>query len=1384
LRLARRVLALVCVLVLAHATASAQLSGTKTVGGASADYSTIDAAISALTTNGVSGAVTFLINGGTYTPPSGGWTLPAVTGMSATNTVTFKPASGATVTISGTTNDGTAVFTIDGGDYYIIDGSNSAGGTSRNMTIIETSTTYGAAIWMRNDADYNVVKNAILQSANGTGGVNVALGGVTVFIGQSTAASGNDSNLVSNNQIGDLNGTYRAFRAVYIYGQSTSNVNIGTKIIGNDVVNFGNSQSATYGIFVSYHNLGTIIRGNTVRMTTVTGTSFNSVFAIYCNEQLVSPSGNTANTVFDGNRIYGLQTSYTSEYLYGLYYVGDYNTNNSAVRVTNNMFSNDRGSNSTQWYGMFFSETSTSGTITIDHNSQYLGGAGSYCYLMYANIGPSAAVYHYNNAYYSTWTGSGYGLYLVSTSGWNSNNNLIELNTATSSAYTAYWNGAQQTLAAYKTAVSSQETASIGGNPQYISPSTGNLHIDPVRPSAVESRGTYIASVPTDIDGDARNTTTPDIGADEGNFNSGALTVDQPNGGETYLGGSTITIKFTSTRALPVRVEFTSDNGATWSQIGSTINAPIGQTSIPWTTPDIATTRAKIRVTSTLNVYEADTSNGTFSLLQPSVTMVSPNGGETYYEGDIATIRWTSVDVPSGSLVALDYSTNAGGTWLPMATNLPSANLPSSNTYAWSIPSLRTTSALVRVRMLDKPISDVSNATFTILKSMNLLSPVGGEKWIAGEKEYVKWSVNRVNRLNIDLSTDAGVTWTNLKTGVRSYIDSFQITVPNTPTTQALIRIVNTEQPQFTEQSPAVFSILPWAVQITSPNGGEKYELSQAVTVRWSSSIDATLRLEYTSDGVNWDPIAGGIASTALAYTFTPPAFPTKLARVRLIVEDRPNLSDASDAPFEIMEAPGISIFNPSQGEVLMRGSTYEISWLANRINTVNIEYSATGGTPGSWVRLASNIPASRGTFLWTVPSATTPSGKIRILEVGGSNIGESGLFSIVEPVASVRILRPNGGETYTVGDAIPISWTAAVVTSVTLQYSDDGGASWRPIAGAAGLPASQGTFMWTASAPGNGYRVRVMSGALYDDSDNNFVIERALAPNITVLSPNGGERYGFDSTATILWTSRDLTGDVTIELSLDGGATWRQLGTAPIATGSYRWNVPATATTNAIVRVGNGTYIDSSDSFFEIFEPIVPTITVLTPNNNEVTWTEGDSVDISWQSTGVGSVDIAVSTDGGATWGSPILRNVPAAPGVAGWRVPHLADSVVNGMMVRISESTSGSPSDISDGTFMYRPAVASTGASLSSELRLLGIFPNPVASSAEIRWVQRTGGTVGLAVVDEAGRIVARADLGRREAGSNAAVIDAATLAAGVYHYELRVGSSTLRGSFAVTR
>ncbi|MBK6822993.1 MAG: hypothetical protein IPG87_08395 [Saprospiraceae bacterium] len=77
---------------------------------------------------------------------------------------------------------------------------------------------------------------------------------------------------------------------------------------------------------------------------------------------------------------------------------------------------------------------------------------------------------------------------------------------------------ADSVLADFKTRVSTREANSVSESPNFLSVVGSNvnfLHIDPAKPTLLESGGAAVAGITTDYDGNSRNASTPDIGADE-----------------------------------------------------------------------------------------------------------------------------------------------------------------------------------------------------------------------------------------------------------------------------------------------------------------------------------------------------------------------------------------------------------------------------------------------------------------------------------------------------------------------------------------------------------------------------------------------------------------------------------------------------------------------------------------------------------------------------------------------------------------------------------------------------------------------------------------------------------------------------------------------------
>ncbi|MGQ3088039.1 hypothetical protein, partial [Flavobacterium sp.] len=162
-------------------TAPQPLSGTYTIGQAlSNDFKTISDAAAAVNSIGVQGPVTFLLNDAVYNNTLGEnfpITFNQFTGTSATNTVTIRPNTGVNARIDAYNANGTvpvqAVFKMNGADNIIIDGSNIAGGTGKNLTIdnngqltyTNRSVIYLVSPTSSNAPENVTIKNAVLQQS-------------------------------------------------------------------------------------------------------------------------------------------------------------------------------------------------------------------------------------------------------------------------------------------------------------------------------------------------------------------------------------------------------------------------------------------------------------------------------------------------------------------------------------------------------------------------------------------------------------------------------------------------------------------------------------------------------------------------------------------------------------------------------------------------------------------------------------------------------------------------------------------------------------------------------------------------------------------------------------------------------------------------------------------------------------------------------------------------------------------------------------------------------------------------------------------------------------------------------------------------------------------
>ncbi|MHA1280181.1 MAG: DNRLRE domain-containing protein [Candidatus Helarchaeota archaeon] len=208
--------------------------------------------------------------------------------------------------------------------------------------------------------------------------------------------------------------------------------------------------------------------------------------------------------------------------------------------------------------------------------------------------------------------------------------------------------------------------------------------------------------------------------------------------------------------------------------------------------------------------------NGNCISLTCTYTITSPNGGESWQVGTIHTISWSSSGNDCGSSVKLEYSTNGGSSWTTITSSTNN-----DGSYSWTVPNTPTSQA--RVRVVDTSNSgywDQSNSNFTITSAptctYTIISPNGGESWQVGTTQTISWSSSGNDcgsSVKLEYSTNGGSSWTTIISST-SNDGSYSWTVPNTPTSQARVRVVDTSNSGYWDQSNSNF-------EITSSSSGE-----------------------------------------------------------------------------------------------------------------------------------------------------------------------------------------------------------------------------------------------------------------------------------------------------------------------------------------------------------------------------------------------------------------------------------------------------------------------------------------------------------------------------------------------------------------------------------
>ncbi|MGQ9559868.1 MAG: T9SS type A sorting domain-containing protein [Candidatus Oleimicrobiaceae bacterium] len=491
-------------------------------GGGDPDYPSLKAACDALNQRLITGDCTFFITSDLTEPVNVALGVNAAPYM-----VTFKPAPGVVPTITftqstdapsagisgawviGTKDLATTAQVVTTGNI-VIDGSNTEGGTTRDMTVTTAATAHGNATPLRLIGDVNriIVKNVqVVAQQSVTYGLLLTYrydSGLGKFLVPDTVT-------VENCQIVNTVKSSAQGLAISTYGTPPA----GTPLVSPQAIVFrGNTITAkTRGIFLNYAG-STDIAGNEifVEQTNAGFMSFGIFGYTICNATDVLNIYN--------NKITLLSTANNTAGDYGIVGIqcgsrGTYNVYNNFV--TGFQATTVAANPNVKLFGL---RLNTAGVISnVVHNTIHMSdlaitpGTGVVQYAgIYVSNGTNVVK---NNIIYNaeddfkTWA-----IYRGDTTGTLEADYNNYYCAGTTNAQTGYWITTDAAGLADWQAASGLDAHSVAKAVEFVGPT--DLHLTGSSLGDFDLAGTPIPEVTTDIDGDPRSVSYPYMGADEG----------------------------------------------------------------------------------------------------------------------------------------------------------------------------------------------------------------------------------------------------------------------------------------------------------------------------------------------------------------------------------------------------------------------------------------------------------------------------------------------------------------------------------------------------------------------------------------------------------------------------------------------------------------------------------------------------------------------------------------------------------------------------------------------------------------------------------------------------------------------------------------------------
>jgi len=650
-----------------------------------------------------------------------------------------------------------------------------------------------------------------------------------------------------------------------------------------------------------------------------------------------------------------------------------------------------------------------------------------------------------------------------------------------------------------------------------------------------------------------------------------------------------------------------------------------------------------------------------------SLTLTSPNGGESRQAGTMHPVTWTNTG-PLGN-VKLEYSTNNGSSWTDIV-----ASTENTGNYNWIVPAVPSTDCLVRISQVGGSAADVSNSVFTIFSNPADWTPIEGMQ----------------NNMIVHGTAYKGNTQASTGDWIGAFGPGGVSDCRGAAAVGANGSYYLTARSNAASGETISFKLFPL------PSG---------------PAIDSAESIEFISDNAYTDlPLHFGIATQSfplvngwnwISFQILPDntTLNSVFAGLLGVVEQVKNQNKAA------IYSGGSWIGDLTDMSGISTGIMYKVKTTQTctlNVNGITIPYNTPLSLVLGW-NWRAYLPTAPQTVENALNSILSSLNQVKsqtqsAIKIGGVLTGD---LTLVEPkkgytmkmtapatlVYPYRVLSLGQGENERTGEKsgspaakevpwIPIKgnqynmvtygkvfFEGMTVNSTDFYLVSEGPKGEGDCRSVSPI-GTDGSYFSTILGDNNGEPLKFKlfhkkTGKTYDvvesvafQSDTLKTDYNLKARSIKVTAPSGGEKFTMGSVCVVSWDAYNIN---TVKIELVKGDRTLSTIAASVSAGlkTYSWAMPSRMHAGNDYRikiscVDQGVIAGDASNVFSI----VPTsaITLNSPIGGDV-WQLKRKYDITWGSSGISNIKIELYK--GSTLNMVISSSTPAAPGKFAWEVP-----------------------------------------------------------------------------------------------------------------------------------